>query len=66
MGLRLQGGIDAKRFQDLVSLQLEEVVNQDAICMLVSLGDLVADRHGIRTTAAGRLRLNAVLSALLC
>lgn len=64
-GLRLSRGVDAARFQLLSGLALESVLDADALERLTEGGFLVSDENGLRATAQGRLRLNAVLAALL-
>ncbi len=65
MGLRLTEGLEAERFQRRAGMPLEEAVRASAVDDLVAGGFLVRDGRGIRATAAGRLRLDAVTGALL-
>ena len=65
MGLRLAGGIERDLFRALAGIEIDAAVQAGAIERLVELGFLIADDAGIRTTPAGRLRLNAVTKALL-
>jgi len=65
MGLRLTRGIDRARFRAAAGGEPEAAVDQAALATLTEGGFLEADREGLRATAAGRLRLNAVLARLL-
>ncbi|MSO53565.1 MAG: coproporphyrinogen III oxidase [Rhodospirillales bacterium] len=65
MGLRLDRGLERDLFRVLTGVTIEDVVQAGAIERLVDLGFLIADDVGLRTTPAGRLRLNAVTKALL-
>ncbi len=65
MGLRLTRGIDRARFHAAAGGQPEAAVDQAALTALTEGGFLEADAEGLWATAAGRLRLNAVLARLL-
>jgi oxygen-independent coproporphyrinogen-3 oxidase len=65
MGLRLVEGIGRMRFRRLTGGDIEEAVDGSALERLGNGGFLVADDDGLRVTDAGRLRLNAVLAAIL-
>ncbi len=65
MGLRLTRGIAAQSFIDELSLPLDEVFPPEKLQSLITGGFIIHDRNGLRATAAGRQRLDAVLSALL-
>ncbi len=65
MGLRLTRGIDRARFHAAAGGEPEAAVDQAALATLIEGGFLEADREGLRATATGRLRLNAVLARLL-
>lgn len=64
MGLRLSEGIDADRFARLTGRPLSSIINADALTHLRSEG-LIEPEAPLRTTAAGRLTLNAVIAALV-
>jgi oxygen-independent coproporphyrinogen-3 oxidase len=65
MGLRLSEGIDRARFRALVGREIESALAADRLARLVDGGFLVLDGGGLRCTAAGLRRLDAVLAALL-
>lgn len=65
MGLRLTRGIERARFRVLAGIEPEAAVNPTALSMLIGAGFLESDAAGLRATAEGRLRLNAVLARLL-
>ena len=65
MGLRLTEGLDRDRFLRRAGAPLEGAVDTAAMDDLVADGFLIRDDRGIRATAAGRLRLDAVTAALL-
>ncbi len=65
MGLRLRRGLDRSRFMERTGRALEEALDETALVRLVDGGFVEIDGHGLRATAAGRIRLNAVLAALL-
>jgi putative oxygen-independent coproporphyrinogen III oxidase len=64
-GLRLSDGIDRVRFRALTGADVLAFVDADAVTSLTDAGFLVLDDRHLRATAAGRLRLNAVLASLL-
>jgi len=64
-GLRLAEGISAERFKALTGRDLATVLDAQALKRLSEGGFLEADDDGVRATAKGRLRLNAVLGQLL-
>ena len=64
-GLRLTEGLDRKRFARLTGMEPEEAVNAKALERLISGGFIEVDAESIRTTDAGRLRLNTVIAQLL-
>ena len=64
-GLRLTEGVRRDTFRRLAGANLDDVLDGARTASLVEGGFLVADQAGLRTTAAGRLRLNAVIAALL-
>jgi oxygen-independent coproporphyrinogen-3 oxidase len=65
MGLRLSAGIERARFKAVVGREIEETVAPSRLAQLVEAGFLEFDEFGLRATAEGRQRLNAVLSRLL-
>ena len=65
MGLRLVSGILAEDFHRVTGLDFEDVLDARARARLVAAGFLSAETDRLRATASGRIRLNAVLAALL-
>ena len=65
MGLRLTEGVSRARLEDTAGRSLE-ILFGDKLAPLVEGGFLALDSDRLAATAAGRQRLNAVLSALLC
>jgi oxygen-independent coproporphyrinogen-3 oxidase len=65
MGLRLAGGIPRETFRRVLGAEPEDVLDRARVARLAEGGLLALDRSGLRATAAGRQRLNAVLGALL-
>ena len=65
MGLRLRRGLDRSRFRERTGRALEEALDGPALARLVDGGFVEIDGDGLRATPAGRIRLNAVLAALL-
>ncbi len=65
MGLRLVEGVERRRFQAVTGQALDEVVDRNRLRGLVEGGLLIDDADGLRTTAAGRKVLNALLGQLL-
>jgi oxygen-independent coproporphyrinogen-3 oxidase len=65
MGLRLTGGIPRETFRRVLGREPEDAFDAARVAMLVEGGFLILDSTGLRATAAGRQRLNAVLAALL-
>jgi oxygen-independent coproporphyrinogen-3 oxidase len=65
MGLRLAEGIPDERFRREVGKGIAEIFDAATRARLTDGGFLDADEAVLRATAAGRQRLNAVLSALL-
>jgi oxygen-independent coproporphyrinogen-3 oxidase len=66
MGLRLSEGVTRARFAAITGCGIEAALPSRALADLASGGFLVVDDVGIRATAAGRQRLNAVLASLIC
>ena len=64
MGLRLAEGIDRARFRDETGVEIEMAFDAERVGDLVDGGFVVLDERGLRATAAGRQRLNAILATL--
>ena len=65
MGLRLAEGIDADRFAAETGEPLMSALDPPRLKALIEGGFVEMDDRGLRATAAGRQRLNAVLAQLL-
>jgi oxygen-independent coproporphyrinogen-3 oxidase len=65
MGLRLTEGVDRAAFRRETGQEPEQVLDAERLTMLIDGGFLELDEIGLRATAEGRLRLNAVLGRLL-
>ena len=65
MGLRLHSGISRQVFWAQQSLELEDVIEPRRLRRLLDADYVKIDEAGLRATAEGRLRLNAVLAELL-
>jgi oxygen-independent coproporphyrinogen-3 oxidase len=65
MGLRLAEGISRARFQEVTGAAIETAFAPERLRRLIDGGFLALDEEGLRATAAGRQRLNAVLQVLL-
>jgi oxygen-independent coproporphyrinogen-3 oxidase len=65
MGLRLTEGVDAARFERRVGCRLADVLDPAAAVRLAHAGFIEFDAAGLRATATGRQRLDAVLAALI-
>ena len=65
LGLRLSDGIKRDLFYSVAGVKLEEFIDPHRLNHLKKGGFLILDKNGLRTTPQGRLRLNAVLAALL-
>lgn len=65
MGLRLRSGIPRGRFQRDFGQPPEALLQSAALADLTEGGFLTLDQTGLRATAAGRQRLNAVLARLV-
>ncbi|HYB55036.1 MAG TPA: radical SAM family heme chaperone HemW [Alphaproteobacteria bacterium] len=65
MGLRLAEGVDRERFLETCGMTLETALEGERLARLIDGGFLELDEAGLRATAAGRQRLNAVLAALI-
>lgn len=64
-GLRLAEGISAKRFEALTGQALAGALDAEGLKRMREGGFVEVDDAGVRATAKGRLRLDAVLGALL-
>jgi len=64
MGLRVTEGVDRARFRAESGAEIEAWLDSGRLADLVGGGFVVQDAQGLRATAAGRQRLNAVLAAL--
>lgn len=64
-GLRLTGGVDRERFRALTGEDVLAFVDGVRLTSLIQSGFVALDDHHLLATAAGRMRLNAVLAALL-
>lgn len=65
MGLRLTEGVDATRFAEQTGQPLEKLLNARRLADLLEEGLVEQDSAGLRATADGRQRLNALLAHLL-
>jgi putative oxygen-independent coproporphyrinogen III oxidase len=65
MGLRLRDGISRANLRSKMGLEIEAAFSPASLTALVEGGFLVLDARGLRTSAKGRLRLDAVLPRLL-
>lgn len=64
-GLRLREGVNRRRFRAQTGRDVTDSVDAEARTRLLDGGFLTLDERALRATPAGRLRLNAVLGALL-
>ncbi|MFO1127607.1 MAG: radical SAM family heme chaperone HemW [Rhodospirillales bacterium] len=65
LGLRLTGGIDRGRFAARTGRDPLACMDARGLAALVDAGFVTVDATSVRATAAGRLRLNAVVGRLL-
>ncbi len=65
MGLRLTAGIPARRFETRTGLALADAVDPRTLAMAIEAGYLVLTDDRLIATAEGRLRLDALLGALV-
>jgi oxygen-independent coproporphyrinogen-3 oxidase len=65
IGLRLTGGIPRAAFARATGRTFEQALDPDRLGRLVDGGFIILDLAGLRATADGRQRLNAVLAALI-
>jgi oxygen-independent coproporphyrinogen-3 oxidase len=65
MGLRIAEGISRSRFRARTGRDIEDAFDAARLQALIDGGFLMLDETGLRATPEGRMRLNAVLAALL-
>ncbi len=65
MGLRLTEGVGRAAFRREIGREVEELLDPAKLAVLIEGGFLELDEVGLRATAAGRLRLDALLGRLL-
>jgi oxygen-independent coproporphyrinogen-3 oxidase len=65
MGLRLSEGVARDAFRAETGVAFEQSLDAARLAKLGDAGFIALDNVGLRATAAGRQRLNAVLAALL-
>lgn len=65
LGLRRTQGIDTKRFFLLTGTFLKAALSEEKLQNLKEGGFIITDHEGIRTTPAGRQRLNAIIKYLI-
>ena len=65
MGLRLSDGIDRELFARQTGATLEDCLDAPRAAALRDAGLIELDENGVRATETGRLRLNAVIEALV-
>ncbi|MHA1536532.1 MAG: radical SAM family heme chaperone HemW [Alphaproteobacteria bacterium] len=65
MGLRLTEGVPRARIEEEAGRAFDAALRPTALAPLTEAGFLICDAAGLRATPAGRLRLDAVLAALL-
>ena len=64
MGLRLAAGVDRDLFARITGRALDDCIDQAQLPALEAAGLVVADAQGLRATAAGLQRLNAIIAAI--
>ena len=65
MGLRLREGIEVGRFAARTGLALEAAIDGDVLVRAIDAGYLTHDSDRLAATSEGRMRLDALLAALL-
>ena len=65
MGLRLSEGISAARFELRTGMALADAIEPDILALAIEAGYLLWDSEKLTATRDGRLRLDALLGALL-
>ncbi len=64
-GLRLNGGIPRRVFDDIAARPPEDAFDRSRLDRLIGGGFLALDETGLRATRRGRRRLNSVIGALI-
>lgn len=64
MGLRLTEGIDRALYERIIGRPLDDSLDLDRVTALTAAGLVEWDSRGLRATAAGMQRLNAVIAAI--
>ena len=65
MGLRLTEGIDENRFAARTGVALEEAIDQETLRQAINEGYLTRTDNRLTALPEGRLRLDALLTALV-
>jgi putative oxygen-independent coproporphyrinogen III oxidase len=65
MGLRLTEGVDAARFAVRTGMTLGEAIDAEVLAHAVDAGYVTYQNHKLTATTDGRLRLDALLAALV-
>lgn len=65
MGLRIAEGLDRERFEEIAGRTIEAALDEERIANLAGEDLVILDTRGLRATAKGRQRLDAVLGYLL-
>ncbi|MBV8524282.1 MAG: coproporphyrinogen III oxidase [Acetobacteraceae bacterium] len=65
MGLRLDEGVDEARFARRTGVALDEAIDLDTLRLAIEASYLKSAGGVLRTTAAGRLRLDALMAQLV-
>ncbi|ABI60926.1 radical SAM family heme chaperone HemW [Granulibacter bethesdensis] len=65
MGLRITDGIDEARFRQRTGLTLEQAVDQEILSLALDNAYLSREHGNLRALPEGRVRLNALLQALV-
>jgi oxygen-independent coproporphyrinogen-3 oxidase len=65
MGLRLAEGVDPTRFEARTGLELREAIDAGVLDQAIEAGYMTAMDNRLTATLEGRLRLDALLAALV-
>jgi oxygen-independent coproporphyrinogen-3 oxidase len=65
MGLRLESGINKALFQSATTQSFDNIINQNALDRLLSLGMIANDNTTVAITEKGRLLTNHIIEKLL-
>ena len=65
MGLRLKEGIDTKSFKLRCGIELIEAIDLEVLNALIDENYICWDHRRLKTTLTGKIRLNAILEAIL-